>query len=428
LTQLLGSTRMAGEDATWLHMDQPENLMIVNTILYLDGPADWPAIEESFFERVVEKFAVFRSRAVNPPLTVGLIAPRWQRVEVRRADHIRSVTLPSPGGDAELYRYVSGEACRPLDGHVPLWQLHLIDGHGGGGVILLRSHHALGDGATLLHALDTWAGPSSEGSDASIDRLPGPERRTRQESSIGTDMGTLSKLVLGLPSKASVLGDDVGGLKSVASTDPVPLEKVKQLAGETNATVNDVCLALIAGALRHGVDGAAAAHVEAVIPVNIRSSHEPIEDTLGNRFGLVFVTLPTSSDDLRERIKRVKANMDGIKSSREARLVLDALTMLGATSRHGARAWIDAFSRRASVVITNIAGPQRRLRLGATEVRDMVLWVPTTGPIGLGVSICSYAGSLRFGVIADTAVMADPARFVLALEEQLGSITTDTAC
>lgn len=409
-------------------MDRPQNLMIVNTVLYLEGPADWGAIEESFFERVVQKFAVFRSRAVDPPLTVGLIAPRWQQVEVRRADHIQSVTLPSPGGDTELHRYVSGEASRPLDGQVPLWQLHLINGHGDGGVILLRSHHALGDGLTLLHTLDTWAGSSSIGNDASIDRRPGSEWRNRLANSFGTDARTLSKLVLGLPSKTSVLGDDVGGTKSVASTVPVPLEKVKRLASETNATINDVCLALIAGALRAGVDGAAAARVEAVIPVNIRSRNERIEDTLGNRFGLIFTTLPTSSDDVRERIKRVKANMDGIKSSREARVVLDALTMLGATSKHGARVWVDAFSRRASLVITNIAGPQRRLRLGATEVRDMVLWVPTTGPIGLGVSICSYAGSLRFGVIADTAVMADTARFALALDEQLGSITTGTSC
>src|ERR1039458_2604390 len=108
----MGSSRMSGADATWLHMDRSKNLMIVNTVLSLDGPLDWDAIEESFFERVVRHLTVFRSRAVDPPLTLGLIAPRWETVEVHRDDHIRSVRLPSPGGDAELHAYIAGEASR----------------------------------------------------------------------------------------------------------------------------------------------------------------------------------------------------------------------------------------------------------------------------------------------------------------------------
>jgi len=417
----MGSTRLSGADAAWLHMDRPANLMIVNTVVCLDGPIDWRMIEDSFFERVVGRFAVFSSRVVDPPMTLGLIGPRWEPVEVNRADHIRSVRLDSPGGDAELHAYIGGVASGPLDRHVPLWQLHLIDGLGDGGAVLLRSHHALGDGATLMHVLDVWAGPEPDPT-ASID-----ERRCSSGPTGGIEgaAAMLSKL-LTFGSTAQVLGGEPGGTKSVAWTAPVPLEAVKELAKTTGSTVNDVCLALVAGALRTAVEGAAGAeHVEAIVPVNIRAPDEPIAHTMGNRFGLVFATLPTTLEGMGERIAAVKADMDRIKSTREARTVFGALSALGGTPKQGAQAWADAFARRASVVVTNIAGPRRRLRLGPSEATTMVLWVPSTGPVGVGVSICSYAGSLRFGVIADTAVMADPARFALALGQQLALAETD---
>ena len=56
----MSSTPMAGADATWLHMDRPRNLMIVNIVLWFDGEVEWTALEDSFFERVVERFEVFR--------------------------------------------------------------------------------------------------------------------------------------------------------------------------------------------------------------------------------------------------------------------------------------------------------------------------------------------------------------------------------
>jgi diacylglycerol O-acyltransferase len=422
--QLMGSTRMSGADATWLHLDRPQNRMIVNTVLCLDGPVDWDAIEESFFERVVRSLTAFRSRVVDPPVTIGLIGPRWEPVEAQRTDHIRSVTLPSPGGDAELHAYIAGEASKPLDDRVPLWQLHFIDGCRGGGAVLLRTHHALGDGPTLVHALNTWAGPPEHG-DSPIDRRSGSERPGRSVGSFGATAGLLGKLVTGFGAQAGVIGGEVGGTKSVAWTAPVPLESVKRLGRETKSTVNDVCLALIAGALGQVQGAAGPKRIEAIVPVNLRSRDESIEQSLGNRFGLVFATLPTTVDDVRQRIARVKAEMDRIKSTQEARTVLDTLTVLGGAPKPGAQAWVDAFTRRASVVITNVAGPVQRLRLGPSEVGEIALWVPTTGPIGIGVSICSYAGSLRFGVIVDIAVIADPTRLALALDEQTRVATTD---
>jgi diacylglycerol O-acyltransferase / wax synthase len=417
------ATRMAGADATWLHMDRPHNLMLVQTVLWFEGEADWGAIVESFFERVVARFEVFGSRPLDPPVTLGLLAPRWQPVEVNRADHIRRVRLPHPGGTAQLHRYIAKQLSTPLDRRVPLWQLHLIDGFEQGGAILLRTHHAIGDGSALVRMLVTWAGAEPQRDRGSMGG--GAGRSASPGGGITADAGMLVKLVAGLPTRAGLLGEDLSGVKSVAWTAPVPLDRIKRLSAATGSTVNDVALAFVAGALRRSVEGAAkSGRVEAIIPVNLRTQEPPFETGMGNHFGLVFTTLPTDVGDLRERIARVKADMDRIKSTHEARIVFDALTAIGATPQSGAQAWVDSFSRRASLIVTNIAFPMYTLTIGSSQIKGIVAWVPTTGPLGLGVSICSYAGVVRLGVNADTAVMPDPGPFTLALDAEIDSAPT----
>src|SRR4051794_12213565 len=103
------ATRMSGADAAWLHMDRPRNLMIVNTVLWLRGDPDWRSIEASFFERVVGRFEVFRSRPIDPAVTLGLVKPRWERAEPHAVDHIRRTTLSGSGDDAALESYVAEE-------------------------------------------------------------------------------------------------------------------------------------------------------------------------------------------------------------------------------------------------------------------------------------------------------------------------------
>jgi WS/DGAT/MGAT family acyltransferase len=396
--------------------------MVVNTVLWFDDDPDWEQVERSFFERVVAGFRVFRSKPVDPPVTLGLVMPRWEEVEVDPRDHVVRVRLPEPGDDAALHEYVGREAAQALDHQFPLWQIHLIEGFGGGGAVLLRTHHAMGDGPAIMHAIERWAGeadPESATDRSTKGAWPGAEIATSL-GAMKRDAGMLGKLVTGMPAMAAVLGQELNGAKALAWTDPVPLAEVKRLGADAEATVNDVGLALIAGALRRCVEGAAeAAQVEAVVPVTIRSAGEPIDADLGNRFGLIFVPLPVDAEAMEMRLARVKVAMDEIKATREARTVFDALNAVGSAPRPGAQAWVDAFARRASAVITNIVGPRQRLTIGPHTVDGMMLWVPSTGPVGLGVSICSYAGDIRFGVIADTAVMADPTTLARALADEL---------
>ena len=426
----MATTKMAGADATWLHMDRPKNPMVLNTVLWFDGEVGLDEIERSFLERVVSRFEVFRSRPADPPITIGLVMPRWEPVDVDARDHVFRVRLPRPGDDGALHTYVGREAAHALDHGFPLWQLHLIEGHRYGVAVLLRTHHAMGDALSVMHVLEQWA----DGRSARSSRLDG-SKRPRVDwadrfgiegvsiGSVKRDAGMLGRLVTGMPSKAAVLGGDLNGVKVVTWTEPVPVDRLKKVGAVTQATVNDVALAAITGAIRRCVEGAAAAaQVEAIVPVTVRPRGERLDGDLGNRFGLVFVPLPVDAEDEQVRILRIKGSMDDVKGTREARTVFDALTALGSAPTRGAQAWVDAYARRGSVVITNIPGSRRSLTIASHPVAGMMTWVPSTGPVGLSISVCSHADDVRFGIIADAAVLPGVVDLAEALEAELRAV------
>ena len=69
---------------------------------------------------------------------------------------------------------------------------------------------------------------------------------------------------------------------------------------------------------------------------------------------------------------------------------------------------LDLFSRKATVVATNVPGPPQTLYLAGCALREMMFWVPQTGSIGVGISILSYNGRVHFGLIADAKLIPDP--------------------
>jgi diacylglycerol O-acyltransferase / wax synthase len=151
---------MASVDGAWLHMDRPTNLMVVTCVFWFDRPLYWDRVAAAFIERLVPAFPRFAQRVVEPRVTVGLVGPRWADVaDFDVHDHLRRVTLPAPGGDAELHAHVSERADRPLHPSRPLWEADLVDGYGGGCAILLRTHHAIADGTALVQALLTLVDP-----------------------------------------------------------------------------------------------------------------------------------------------------------------------------------------------------------------------------------------------------------------------------
>ncbi|TQN48891.1 diacylglycerol O-acyltransferase [Humibacillus xanthopallidus] len=146
--------RIGPVDTIWLNMDRPNNLMVIVSLMFLDGVPDWDEVTELIRHKVVEPFPVFHQRPESAGVSGALGQPYWVDDEDFRLDrHLRRVTLPSPGDDRTLQHHIEGYLDRPLDHAHPLWELHLIDGHGQGAAMFLRIHHSLADGIALTRVL-----------------------------------------------------------------------------------------------------------------------------------------------------------------------------------------------------------------------------------------------------------------------------------
>jgi len=207
--------------------------------------------------------------------------------------------------------------------------------------------------------------------------------------------------------------------KRVAWADPLPLSEVKVVGRALNASVNDVLLSCVAGALRGYLvakgDSVTDVMLRALVPVNLR----PLEDAykLGNRFGLVFLDLPIGIENPIERLYAVRANMTALKGSYQPIVALGVLAAMGAGPRMLQEALLAALARNATAVMTNVPGPQTPLWLAGAKLDTLMFWVPQSGEIGMGVSIISYDGAVQFGVVTDKHVCPDPQRVI----ERFGS-------
>ena len=457
-------------DVVWLHMDRPTNLMVVNTVLWFDVPVDHASVLQVFQERLVSRFRRFRQRAADPALTLAPWAgPEWvDDAGFALADHVSRTRLPAPGDQRALQQAASDLAGRPLRKDRPLWEVHLLDGYGDGGALLLRTHHAIADGGALVQVLLSLTDPLDAGEHTGVlavhddaagpPLLAGPGGRAiataRRAGSAAGDLGAvlraaltdprkaaglaglaradaamLGKLGFGLTADRNLLQGPLAPGKQRAWTRPVPVEAVKAAGAATGNTVNDLMLAAITSALRRYLleHDSLTEEVIVIVPVDLRPAGAPLPAGLGNEFGLVFVRLPTGETDQGCRRARVKAQMDQIKTSREGVFVYTMLQWMGQLPAAVQNAWVDAFAGKATAIVTNVAGPRHRVQLAGTPVAGMAGWVPVTGPLGLGLSIVSYAGQLSVGLASDTRLLPDHDRLLSLLNEEIGALPTQTA-
>ena len=137
---------MGVQDALWLEMDRPSNLMVVDSLVWTTEPLDWDRFVSVARERLWDRFRVFRSVAVHDD--GGWY---WDEASTDSFDsHVTHLRLPEPGGDRELQAVVASQRTVPLDRTRPLWQMICIDDFGVGSAVLTRTHHAIADGIRMV--------------------------------------------------------------------------------------------------------------------------------------------------------------------------------------------------------------------------------------------------------------------------------------
>ena len=443
---------MSAIDAAWLRMDRPTNLAIITSVMWFARPPDWEAVEELLRERLLDRFPRFSQRAVEPRVRIGM--PRWEedpRFDLKR--HVHRHRLPAPGDQAALETFVGKLQSTPLDRDKPLWSAHLVDGYGDGAAIVWRIHHCIVDGISLgrvLLSLSDHAPEVGIAPEAKQHTSPRPAgasyaapamlaarklataiaRETRYAVThpggilrgriAGVDTRSVAKIARTGRDTPTVLKGPLSVPQRTSWVTPVSLQDVKQIGRPTGATVNYVALAALACALRDYLTarGSLVEEIRAYMPFNLRPPEEPIPRELGNLFGLVFLTLPLGVADRRERLACVQRRMTEIKRSHEGRVAFDGLRAMGTSPFGSERLSIDFFSAKATVVVSNMPGPDQPIRLAGVTVKGMLIMAPRTGSVGLGVTIFSYNGRVSFGVNADAGLVPDP-------DELMGGIVAE---
>lgn len=403
-------------------MDQPTNAMVITALVVFDDAPGFEAVTAFVRDRLLLE-PRFRQRISGAHLP--LAPPRWEiDPDFDVGTHVHRIALPGARGDDELDALIGDIASSPLPRDRPLWQLHYVEGYGNGAAIVARLHHAMGDGVALVRMLLGIAeGHAGSGPEVGVEvaRARGVRETAEQ---LGAQATTLVRL-LSLPADpATPLKGSLGRRKSLICSRSFALERLKSAARRHNATLNDLLLAAITGALRaHLLRHRAtqeAPEIRAMVPVYVRPKRE--KSGLGNHFGLVFVALPLPIADRTERLREVTRRTRELKAAPDAVVALEVLAALGVGGGEVESLAIDIFTRKASVMVTNVVGPGDRIVLAGKPVSSMVFWAPVSGHLGLGLSAMTYAGELRLGIAADATGIAEPALLRDAFEAELDAL------
>ena len=460
--------QLTGLDTSFLNMETPTTYGHVSGLAIFDPsttpgkPAGFEDIKQIIEERI-HLLPPYRRRLVEVPL--GLDHPYWIEDPDFDLDfHVRHIGLPPPGDSRQLAEQVSRIVARPLDRSRPLWELYFIEGlEGGYAAQLTKIHHCAIDGvsgAELMTAmLDTTPEPR---------KVEAPRRAWRPEP-VPTQLEMLMRgtgAVLATPRKAFRLGRDaLRHLPALASNlgfgelpgtrlidslvgrrpDPmleeaptpaprtpfndritphrrfaygsISLDEVKEIKKQQGVTVNDVVLALCAGALRRYLEERnelPADPLVAMVPVSVRT--EEHKGTFGNQVSSMTASLHTHVSDPLQRLERIHESMKVAKEKHNAlpaTLLQDFAqfappAVAARAARVIARAtvanWMDV---PFNVVISNVPGPQFPIYgAGAQLVATYPVSAINDG-VGLNITVQSYNGSMDFGMVACRELMPD---------------------
>jgi WS/DGAT/MGAT family acyltransferase len=445
---------LSSVDHAWLRMDEPTNLMVINGVLVMDRPLDFDRLREVVAKRLVV-LPRFQQKVV-----AGGSRPRWEHDDDFALDHhLVRTTLPAPGGDAELRAVINRLISSPLDPRRPLWMFHAVDNYLGGSVLFGQLHHAIGDGVALMLVLLSLTDLTPE---PEVSHSPNPftamlrgrspeglaKARALAEEVMPEGMrlllhpveamrraggflkavasvGAFGRLVLRPSDPKTLFKGPLVVEKRVAWSDAIPVEEVKAIGKALGGTVNDVLVTAVAGGLRRyleerGHQPHEALNFRVAMPVNLRGL-EKMSD-LGNQFGLIFLSLPVGILDPARRLAELRRRATALKRSTEPVVVYGILKAMGLTPHAIQKLVVRIFATKATAVMTNVPGPRQTVYLAGSPIRDVFFWVPQSGRVGLGVSICSYAGHVRLGVGTDAGLVPDPEGIVKGFHEEVAEL------
>ncbi|SHF83729.1 acyltransferase, WS/DGAT/MGAT [Jatrophihabitans endophyticus] len=480
--------RMTAADVSFLHRETRTSPQHVGGLALFDPPPagfDYDRLVRLLEERITLA-PRYRQKVRAVPGNVA--NPMW--VDDPSFDityHVRRSALPRPGTDQQLLDFCARILARRLDRSRPLWEIYLIEGLAGGRVaVVTKTHEAMvgEDGGIDLAQVILDAAPTPRRTVEAI-WVPGPEPTALHL--LRDAVGGIARRPVALADAARLnardaaavvdrVGSLVGNVASVGtallrrpqhSPLAVSLSEHRRLAvartrlddyrrvRETfGGTVNDVVLAVVAGALRGWLLARAealrpATTVRALVPVSVtdtaadtaaaavagdgRADADPLGADVAST-GVVrplLVDLPVGEPNPVLRLAQLRYAMASHKASGRA-VGAERLTSLSGfapPTLHalGARATGGLTRRMFSLVVTNVPGPQFPLYAAGARMTEMFPIQPLADGQALSIALSSYDRGVYFGINGDRDAVADIALLPGLVEESLAELVAAAA-
>ena len=451
--------RVSSVDTAWLRMDRPTNLMQIVGVMIFEGRLDPERFKRIIAKRLL-RYPRFRQIAEENSDGAWWVDDDQFDIDA----HIRRTTLPEPRGKPELQKFVAEITSEPLNPLRPRWEYQLVEMSEGNSALVVRIHHAIADGIALVNVFNSLTDSTAD-ADEDGGLKPTKENRRLVESvalpddndlfwkalsdpvadlalasiriggnlwgqyqGLWKDPGT----ILDYASVAAAVANEIGNLalmpndsdtrfkgkpsatKCVAWSEPLALPEIKAVGRVLGCSVNDLSLSALSGALRGYLlekgDFVADVQIRTLVPVNLRSPDD--NEGLGNHFGLVAFELPVGIENPLARLYATRERMESLKGSYQAAVTYSILGLAGMAPRFLQQQVLDLLANKATAVMTNVPGPSQARYIAGIKISEQIFWVPSSGNIGIGVSIISYNGKVQCGLITDKNMVDDPERIV----------------
>jgi WS/DGAT/MGAT family acyltransferase len=461
--------QLTGLDAAFLYIESQRSFGHVANIVVYERPNDEFRPYEAFFSRIESRLHLvdpFRRKLVQVPLRLD--RPYWiNDSEFDLEFHVRHIAIPAPGDNEQLAAQVARIISRPLDRSRPLWEVYVLEGlEGGHFAVLTKVHHSTVDGASGVELLTMLLDRTPEGDEIEPDtgewRAEDPPSDAqligRGLVNLVLQPGRLARVTLRTIRQAAERAQDRGLMNTVDTTrrllpaslgghsaegtraaqqivaPPTPFNRsisphrrvalgsarladIKAIKSELDVTVNDVVMAICAGALRNYLvrhDALPETRLRAMVPVSIRTGEE--DDIWTNRVSGMIADLPTDLSDPLERVRAVHESMNAAKAQFDL-LPADAIVgfaefalpaIAAQASRVAAQLRLGDRTRSPiNVVISNVPGPRVPLYMAGARMRHFYPVSTLADGGGLNITVQSYLDTLDFGLVSCRELVPD---------------------
>ena len=435
--------RLSQDDAQILRLESPVIKGHTGKVVMVAPGSDGRALSiPRLREQVGERMAAFPrlSQRIEEP-RFGLGRPAWvEAPEVDLAWHVAEAERADPLSDEELRRAAGELFSERLDHTRPLWRLDALPLTGERVALVGRIHHAMADGVSAIRMLAgvLWdaerqpaPGPNGHGADpgpASTPAAGSPAPRTEPAQARET------RIMVGLPAalwrelrpgRDTKLDQHIGPAREVAWTT-FPLERLKRIeqGAAGHVTVNDVVLAVVAGALRRWLPrtGGIADDLRVQCPVCLHAREEA-EGQLGNRDSFMNLDLPISEPDPAARLRTINTETRERKFEHDADALYAFFHALGRfRPLYRGVTRLTSGPREFALSVSNVPGPRHRPLILGHAIEQFCSFAEPADRHALRLSIVSLGGELAFGLCSDPAAITDLDGLRGALADSIGEL------